>query len=78
MNKKAQALLDDMQVDIKATMPMSLLSVSQQQMVEIAKALSHDTDIIIMDEPTAALNIKEVEALYNVIRNLKKAAQGDI
>jgi len=75
MNKKAQALLDDMQVDIKATMPMSLLSVSQQQMVEIAKALSHDTDIIIMDEPTAALNIKEVEALYNVIRNLKKAGK---
>ena len=75
MNKKAQALLDDMQVDIKATTPMSLLSVSQQQMVEIAKALSHDTDIIIMDEPTAALNIKAVEALYTVGRNLKQAGK---
>ena len=71
MNQNAQALLDGMQVDIKATTPMSLLSVSQQQMVEIAKALSHDADIIIMDEPTAALNIKEVEALYNIIANLK-------
>lgn len=71
MNQYAQALLDEMQVDIKATTPMSLLSVSQQQMVEIAKALSHHTDIIIMDEPTAALNINEVEALYQIIMNLK-------
>lgn len=72
MNKKAQALLDDMQVDIRATAPISLLSVSQQQMVEIAKVLSHEADIIIMDEPTAALNVKEVEALYNIIRRLKE------
>jgi ABC-type sugar transport system ATPase subunit len=72
MNKKAQALLDDMQVDIKATDPIGLLSVSQQQMVEIAKALSHDSDIVIMDEPTAALNVKEVEALYNIVRSLKE------
>ena len=71
MNQDAQALLDELQVDIKATTPMSLLSVSQQQMVEIAKALSHGTDIVIMDEPTAALNIKEVEALYRIIKNLK-------
>jgi ABC-type sugar transport system ATPase subunit len=41
-------------------------------MVEIAKALSHDTDIVIMDEPTAALNIKEVETLYKIIANLKE------
>ncbi len=71
MNKKAQALLDGMQVDIKATDPIGLLSVSQQQMVEIAKALSHDSDVVIMDEPTAALNVKEVEALYNIVRKLK-------
>ena len=71
MNKAAQAILDDMKVDIKATTPVSLLSVSEQQMVEIAKALSHDTDVIIMDEPTAALNIKEVETLYNVVADLK-------
>ena len=72
MNQKAQELLDSMGVDIKATDPIALLSVSQQQMVEIAKALSHDSDIVIMDEPTAALNIKEVDALYEIIRNLKK------
>ena len=71
MNKNAQALLDGMNVDIKASTLMSLLSVSEQQMVEIAKALSHDTDIIIMDEPTAALNFREVEALYGIISGLK-------
>ena len=71
MNRKAQALLDGMKVDIKATTLMSLLSVSEQQMVEIAKALSHNTDIVIMDEPTAALNIKEVETLYSIINDLK-------
>ena len=72
MNTSAQAILDDMKVDIKATTPIGLLSVSEQQMVEIAKALSHDTDIVIMDEPTASLNIKEVEALYGIIANLKE------
>jgi len=71
MNQAAQAILDDMMVDIKATTPVGLLSVSEQQMVEIAKALSHNTDIVIMDEPTAALNIKEVDALYNIIAGLK-------
>lgn len=72
MNAKAQELLDGMGVDIRATDPISLLSVSQQQMVEIAKALSHDSDIIIMDEPTAALNIREVEALYDIVRSLRE------
>ncbi|MEE1490954.1 MAG: sugar ABC transporter ATP-binding protein, partial [Massilioclostridium sp.] len=71
MNKKAQELLDSMELDFKATEFVSMLSVSQQQMVEIAKALSHDSDIIIMDEPTAALNNKEVDTLYKLIAKLK-------
>ena len=71
MNNAAQAILDEMKVDIKATMPLSLLTVSEQQMVEIAKALSHNPDTVIMDEPTAALNVKEVETLYNIIADLK-------
>ncbi len=72
MNKTAQDLLDGMGLNIKATDPIALLSVSQQQMVEIAKALSHDAPIVIMDEPTAALNITEVDTLYDIIRDLKK------
>ena len=57
-----------------AETPASELTVSQQQMVEIANALSMDGDTIILDEPTAALNIQEVDTLYDIVRNLK--AQG--
>lgn len=71
MNKQAQELLDEMAVSFKPTDLTGMLSVSEQQMVEIAKALSHDADIIVMDEPTAALNDKEVETLYKLIDKLK-------
>jgi ABC-type sugar transport system ATPase subunit len=61
-----------MELDIKPTEYVSMLNVSQQQMVEIAKAFARNSDIIIMDEPTAALNTREVETLYSFIRKLKK------
>lgn len=72
MNKKAQELLDEMDVAFKATDFIGMLSVSEQQMVEIAKALSNNTDIIVMDEPTASLNDKEVDTLYKLIAKLKE------
>lgn len=72
MNRQAQELLDEMDVDFKATDLIGMLSVSEQQMVEIAKALSLNADIIVMDEPTASLNDKEVETLYRLIRKLKQ------
>lgn len=72
MNKNAQKLLDEMDVSFQATDYIGMLSISEQQMVEIAKALSHDTSIIVMDEPTASLNDKEVETLYKLIEKLKK------
>lgn len=75
MNQKAQDLLDEMDLNIKATDITGMLSVSEQQMIEIAKALSHNSDIIIMDEPTAALNNKEVETLYKLIRKLREQSK---
>lgn len=72
INKKAQALLDEMGVNFKATDLVAMLSVSEMQMVEIAKAMSFDSPIIVMDEPTAALNDKEVDTLYKLIDKLKK------
>ena len=72
LNKEAQDLIDSLDLDIKATDTVSLLSVAQQQMVEIVKALSHNSDIIIMDEPTASLSNKEVDTLYRIIGDLKK------
>lgn len=71
MNRDAQKILDGMEVSFKAADYIGMLSVSEQQMVEIAKALSNNTEIIVMDEPTAALNDKEVDTLYRLIRNLK-------
>jgi ABC-type sugar transport system ATPase subunit len=71
-NKKAQEILNSLGLDIKATDMIAKLSVAQQQMVEIAKALSVDSEIIVMDEPTSSLTEKEVDMLFKTIDNLKK------
>ena len=70
-NQAAQALLDKMGTTIKATDTMGALSVAQQQMVEIAKALSQNMKILIMDEPTAALSRQESEELYAIAKSLR-------
>lgn len=72
MYSEARRLLDSINCNISEKEMVSNLSVGQMQMVEIAKALSIDADIIIMDEPTSALTEKEVDALFNVIADLKK------
>ena len=54
------------------------LSVANRQMVEIAKAVSYDSDILIMDEPTSALTDREVEHLFRIIRALKAQGKGII
>lgn len=71
MNREARALLDSIHSDISEKAAVSTLSVGQMQMVEIAKALSFQSDIIIMDEPTSALTEKEVDSLFEIIRKLK-------
>jgi ABC-type sugar transport system ATPase subunit len=71
LNRRAQELIERLSLNTKPTDLVDTLSVSQRQMVEILKAISHDSDIIIMDEPTAALNNLEVETLYGIIRKLK-------
>ena len=71
MNKKAQELLDEIGGDIDAKSIMGDLSVAKQQLVEIAKALSADARILIMDEPTASLTKVECEELYQIVDKLK-------
>jgi len=71
LNRRTRELIDSLDLNIKPADTVDLLSVSQRQMVEILKALSRNSDIIIMDEPTAALNTREVAALYDIIRKLK-------
>ncbi|HIU75904.1 MAG TPA: sugar ABC transporter ATP-binding protein [Candidatus Pelethocola excrementipullorum] len=70
--KRAQELFDQMHVDIDASKPVKSLSPACQQIVEIAKAVSRDVKILIMDEPTAPLTVSEVETLFNIVRDLKK------
>ncbi|UCH63952.1 MAG: sugar ABC transporter ATP-binding protein [Fidelibacterota bacterium] len=68
----AQGILDDLGVEIEARKAVSELGVAQQQMVEVAKALSLDARILIMDEPTSALTEQEITELFNTIRRLKQ------
>ena len=72
MRAKAQEIMDKMGVSIPVDAVMSDLSVGQQQMVEICKALMVDAKVIIMDEPTAALTQSETEGLFEVIESLRK------
>ena len=72
MRKKAEETLQMLGVKIPANKVMSELSVGQQQMIEICKALMVEAKVIIMDEPTAALTQSETKVLFEVIHNLRK------
>ena len=71
LNKRALTLLKEHNVKINPKLDLSMLAVGKKQIVEIAKALSHNADILIMDEPTASLSSTEIQSLYKVIRKLK-------
>ena len=71
MNRVTQALLDGFGFAIKATDLLMDLTVAQTQLVEIAKALSYDAEVIILDEPTSALGEAEAEHLFEAIATLK-------
>ena len=73
MERRAKALFDDFGVDIDPASLVRDLPASQQQIVEIAKAVSRKARILIMDEPTAPLSIAEVEHLFRLIRRFKEA-----
>jgi rhamnose transport system ATP-binding protein len=74
MNKEAEKLLSRLHATFKVTEEVGALTIAQQQMVEIAKALSTNAKIILLDEPTAALTANESEELYTIVDELH--AQG--
>src|SRR5260370_7992972 len=74
MRRRTKALFERLDIPIDPEAEVRDLSVANRQMVEIAKAVSYDSDILIMDEPTSALTEREVEHLFKIIRTLK--AQG--
>ena len=71
MYKQAEELLAEFSMPIDPYEKMGNLTVAKMQMVEIAKAVSYNSDIVIMDEPTSALTTKEVEQLFGIIASLK-------
>jgi ribose transport system ATP-binding protein len=76
LNAQAAAIFARLHLALDPRTPVGELTVARQQMVEIAKALSFDSRVLIMDEPTAALNDAEIEDLFRIIRQLQQQGVG--
>jgi simple sugar transport system ATP-binding protein len=70
-NARARAALARLKLDIDVERPLAACSVAIQQLVAIARALEHDTRVLVLDEPTASLDAREVELLFGILRELK-------
>ncbi|WP_274571467.1 galactose/methyl galactoside ABC transporter ATP-binding protein MglA [Neisseria leonii] len=78
MYSDTKAIFDELGIDIDPKEKVAKLTVSEMQMIEIAKAFSYDAKIVIMDEPTSSLSEKEVNHLFNIIAKLKARGCGII
>ena len=78
MYRDTKAIFDELDIDVDPKEKVANLSVSQMQMIEIAKAFSYNAKIVIMDEPTSSLSEKEVEHLFKIIEKLKQRGCGII
>lgn len=76
MHQKSRELLAKLHMDVDPRVPVNTLGVGKQQMVEVAKALLHKADLIIMDEPTSSLSIREIDYLFGIIEELKNSGVG--
>ena len=76
MARETKRILDELGLDVSPSVRMSELSVSDRQMVEIAKAVSYDARVIVFDEPTSSLSEGEVERLFSIIRRLRSEGRG--
>ena len=72
VNRRSAEVLKSLGLDIKPTLRVEFLSVADRQLVEVAKALSREFGVMIMDEPTAALNSAEVDRLFEIIMELRE------
>lgn len=78
MNEEAQRLIDAYHMELSPTTMVAHLTIAQQQMVEIVKAISYNSKILVMDEPTSSISDKEVAFLFDTMRNLVKKGAGII
>ena len=76
LRRKTAALFQKLKINIDPEIEVRELSVANRQMVEIAKAVSYESDVLIMDEPTSALTEKEVTHLFEIIRDLRAQGKG--
>ncbi|AYB43754.1 sugar ABC transporter ATP-binding protein [Paenibacillus lautus] len=76
LHRQVKELFERMGLDMDPSIKVSELTVAKQQMVEIAKALSYNADVLVMDEPTAALSETEIEDLFRIIRQLRESGVG--
>ena len=76
MEAEAARILGELKIDIPPHQVVGELSISRQQMVEIAKALSTNAKILVMDEPTSSLTAKEINDLFRIIRTLREKGCG--
>ncbi len=78
MYEMTRSLFDELHIDIDPRVKIGELSVSKRQMVEIAKAISYNSKVVVFDEPTSSLNEREAERLFEIIDSLKKRGCGII
>jgi inositol transport system ATP-binding protein len=76
LNRRTRALLDGLAIDIDPGTEVGTLPIALRQMVEIARALSYESRLVIMDEPTSALTERDAERLFGVIRDLRARGVG--
>ncbi len=72
MNEEAKKLMDEFGIDVDVTEEVKNLTVAYQQLVEIAKTISSDVKVLVMDEPSAPLTNREIDALFGIVRRLKE------
>jgi rhamnose transport system ATP-binding protein len=72
MTSKARELLQSLRMEIDVRLPVKMLTIAERQSVEIARALSFDARVLVMDEPTSAISGRELEQLYEIVEHLKK------
>jgi ribose transport system ATP-binding protein len=77
-NRRAAKLFDKLNMNIEPTQQLGRLTIGKQQMVEIARAVSHNLQVLILDEPTAALTDAEIDELFSIMRDLRSRGVGMI
>ena len=72
MTDRARELLSSLRMEIDVRVPVKILSIAERQAIEIAKALSIDARVLVMDEPTSTISSREVDRLFEIVEQLKK------